>query len=88
MSRLWGSFQLSDETNYILNTQEIVSKTVLLHYSEIFDADYKNLLSLLKQIENYTTAHNEPQYRLKKIEKNIKINLEANYFRKLSLYIM
>ena len=65
-----------------------MTKTVLLHYSKIFNADYTNLLSLLKQIENYTTAHNEPQYRLKKIKKNIKINLEANYFRKLSLYIM
>jgi len=79
--------KLSDETNYIQNIQEIVTKTVLLHYSKIFDAGYTSLLSLLKQIENHTTAHNEPQYRLKKIEKNIKIDLESNYFRKLSLYI-
>jgi len=64
--------------------------TILMikHYSEILNCKYTTLASLFRQLRFQFPDNEKSVYNLLQAQRNIDLNFDDDYFRKLSLYII
>ena len=61
---------------------------ILKHYSEFLGCNYESIANVLRQLRFETTGHYGNTYKLLQDQRNIDLNFDDDYFRKLSLYII
>lgn len=61
---------------------------IIKHYSEMLNCNYRTLASLFRQLRFQFQDHEKSVYNLLLPQRNIDLNFDNDYFRKLSLYIV
>ena len=61
---------------------------IIKHYSEFLGCEYKEVANVLNQLRFESTSHKPNHYNLLQEQQGIKLCLDDDYFRKLSLYII
>lgn len=61
---------------------------IIKHYSEILEADYEDIATVLRQLRFELADKNKPVYAFPKHTRSIKLSIDDDHFRILSLDIM
>ena len=80
--------RISEEIPYEYKILDDPTILIIKHYSEFLDCNYESIANILKQLRFESAEHNSSVYNLLQDQRNIELNLDNDYFRKLSLYII
>ncbi len=78
----------AEEIPYEHKTLDDPTILTIKHYSEFLDCKYDNIANIFKQLRFESAEHNSSVYKLLQDQRNIELNFDDDYFRKLSLYII
>lgn len=70
------------------NIEQNISIMIIKHYSETFNSDYNSIANILKQLFFNSNESKRREYDQYKEIKNETLNIDYDYFRFYSLYIM
>jgi len=78
----------AEEIPYEYKTLDDPTILIIKHYSEFLDCNHENIGNILRQLRFESAEHHSSIYSLLQDQRNIKLNFDDDYFRKLSLYII
>ena len=78
----------AEEIPFEYKTLDDPTILIIKHYSEFLDCNHENIGNILRQLRFESAGHHSSVYSLLQDQRNINLNFDDDYFRKLSLYII
>jgi len=78
----------AEEIPYEYKTLDDPTILIIKHYSEFLNCNHENIGNILRQLRFEYAEHHSSVYSLLQDQRNIELNFDDDYFRKLSLYII
>jgi len=78
----------AEEIPYQYKTLDDPTILIIKHYSEFLNCNHENIGNILRQLRFESAEHHTAVYSLLQNQRNIELNFDDDYFRKLSLYII